>query len=122
MAKRKATVKLSEQWQGGHFKCYRKMIGGRPFFLTQDRQQSERMVMALTAAWSQIVASGSIRWSEEVISNALQVAGVIEPKLERRQGRHAGRLYTAIEEYLDDHKAKVSLGRYERASSALTLV
>ena len=41
MRRRTERVKLSEQWQGGTFKCFKKYIGGRRFYLTHDRQESE---------------------------------------------------------------------------------
>jgi hypothetical protein len=78
MSWQNARVKLSEHWQDKRFKCFKKSIGGRRFYLTADRTQSERAAMALMAAWSQNKSSGGSGWSHQTIADCLRLAGIKE--------------------------------------------
>lgn len=116
MATKAVTVKLSEQRQAGVFKCYKRFIGGRVFYLAHDRDESIRMVLALLAKWRELKSSGK-GWTPDV------VASVLAPFRQRTaKPTTAGRptsLHKAIDAYLADYKDRVSDSRYQRHATAL---
>lgn len=116
MAAKAVSVKLSEQWQDGVFKCFKRFIGGKMHYLSQDRAEAARMALALVAKWQELRANGR-GWTPDVIASVLapfRPASV--PPASARLSTH---LYEAIKTYLEDYKLKVSDGRHLRQAAAL---
>lgn len=111
------TIRLSESWQSGRFKCYRKTVGGREFYFTQDRGQSERIALALMNAWGTLRSSGLTAWNEKAVADALELAGVSNKHTDAQPGRRL--LYDAIDDYLADYEARVSVSRHHRERTSL---
>jgi hypothetical protein len=118
MSAKEKQVNLSEQRQAGVFKCWRKTIGGRAFYFTRDRGQSERMARALMAAWEQLVATGGC-WSDETIAAALSLVGGKRNSNTARTPAHVTAVHDAVADYLADYRKLVSEGRYFRHAAAL---
>lgn len=115
MATKPVTVKLSEQRQDGVFKCYKRFIGGRTFYLSGDREESGQMALALLATWKELRRSGN-GWSQPVVEAVLRP---FRPQTAKPLRGRSVTLYKAIESYLADYKPKVSEGRYLRQATAL---
>jgi integrase len=117
MSKKRVEVKLSEQWQDGTFKCYKRFIGGKMFYLSADRAEAAQMVLALVAKWRELHSNGQ-GWTPEAVASVLAPfrRHVVKPTpCPRSQS-----LYAAVTDFLNDYKAKVSTGRYQRGHSAMT--
>ncbi|HVX57134.1 MAG TPA: hypothetical protein VHA37_05365 [Candidatus Saccharimonadales bacterium] len=117
MAGKTISVKLSEQWQGGEFKCYKKQVGGRMVYLSRDREDSARMAMALAARWETLLAAGQ-GWTDEIIADVL--APYRPQMVKPTKGIKPVSLYAAIDAYLEAYKAGVSESRYQRHVTAMT--
>src|SRR5687768_15123827 len=103
MATKAVTVKLSEQRQDGRLKCYKRHIGKKMFYLSQDREQSARMALALLAKWDELKRNGK-GWTPEIIATVL--APFRRAAANPVSAPRAVFLHAAIDDYLAEYKGR----------------